>query len=111
MVGGFATSTELVQRVSSPRELKELAITADCYADGKNLGGIAVLQIAPRGEGPKWETSTQGLHRGSLRVEVPGEELVGLREFDVRILLRSTSGVEQGKKACATVDHLTVHAR
>jgi hypothetical protein len=88
-----------------------LVVTADCYADGKNLGGFAVLQIAPRDEDPKWESSTQGLHRGPLRVEVPGEELAGLREFDVRILLRSTSGVEHGEKACATVDHLSVHAK
>ncbi len=70
-----------------------------------------MLQIAPRDNNPKWETSTQGLHRGPPRVEVPGEELVGLREFDVRVLLRSTSGVEHFKKACATVDHLTIHAR
>lgn len=111
MVGGYATSAELVQRISSPRELKELAITADCYADGKNLGGSAVLRIAPRGEEPKWETSTQGMHRGPLRVEVPGEELAGLREFDVRILLRSGSGVEHGERACATVNDLSIHAR
>ncbi len=111
MVGGYATSTELVQRVLSPRELKELAVTADCYADGKNLGGFAALQIAPRGEDPKWETSTQGLHRGPLRVEVPSGQLTGLREFDIRVLLRSTSGVEHGEKACVTLDHLTVRGR
>jgi hypothetical protein len=111
MVGGYATSTELLQRVSSPRELEELIVTADCYADGMNLGGSAVLQIAPRDENPRWETSTQGLHRGPLRVEVPGAELAGLREFDVHVLLRSTSGVEHGEKACATVSQLSIQAK
>ena len=111
MVGGYATSTELVQRVSSSRRLKELAVTADCYADGKNLGGSAVLQVAPRGRAPKWQVSTKGRHRGSLRLEVPSEELDGLQEFDVSILLKSNSGVEHGEKACATMDHLSVYAR
>ena len=100
-----------MQRVSSPRELKQLAVTVDCYADGKNLGGLAALQIAPRDEDPKWETSTQGLHRGPLQVEVPSEELAGLQEFDIRILLRSTSGVEHGEKACATLDELSVRGK
>jgi hypothetical protein len=83
----------------------------DCYADGKNLGGTAVLQIAPRDGSPKWETCTNGLHRGPLQVEVPDEELAGLRDFDVHVLLKSNSGVEHGEKACATVDHLSVRAR
>lgn len=111
MVGGYATSTELVQRISSPRELKELAVTVDCYADGKNLGGAAVLQIAPRDGSPTWETGTQGLHRGPLEVEVPAKDLAGLRDFDVRVLLKSNSGVEHGEKACATVDRLTVRSK
>ena len=32
MVGGYATSTELLQRFFSPRPLKDLVVTADCYA-------------------------------------------------------------------------------
>ncbi|MBC8876611.1 MAG: hypothetical protein H8E44_44855 [Planctomycetes bacterium] len=111
MVGGYATATEIVQRVSSSRELKELAVTADCYADGKNLGGSAMLRVAPRGAAPKWQVSTKGRHRGPLRLEVPSEEFDGLQEFDVSILLKSNSGVEHGEKACATVDRLSVHAR
>ena len=35
--GGTATSTHLVQRVNSPRPLKELVVTANCYADSQNL--------------------------------------------------------------------------
>lgn len=111
MVGGYATSTELLQRVSSPKELRALAVTVDCYADGKNLGGTAILQISPRDGDPKWEVSTQGLHRGALVLEVPNDELAGLRDFDVRVLLKSNSGVAHGRKACATVDHLSVRAR
>ncbi len=111
MVGGYASSTELLQRVSSPRELTELAVTVDCYADGKNLGGTAVLQIAPRDSDPKWKVSTQGLHRGVLQLEVPKEELSGLREFDIRVLLKSNSGVEHSEKACATLDNLSIHAK
>ena len=47
MVGGYATSTELLQRFSSPRPLKELVVTADCYADGKNLGGQSHVAGCP----------------------------------------------------------------
>ena len=111
MAGGYATSTELVQRISSPREVKELAVTADCYADNRNLGGSAVLQIAARGAPAKWQVSTQGLHRGPLRLDVAPAELNGLREFDVRLVLRSTSGVEGGQRACATVQRLQIDAK
>lgn len=110
MVGGYATSTELLQRFSttSSRPLKRLVVTADCFADGKNLGGQVVLQVAPRGAKPQWQATTQGLHRGPLQVDVPPGELGDLREFDVRVLLRSASGVEHGTKACATLHALRV---
>jgi hypothetical protein len=111
MVGGHATSTELTQRVSSSRPLEQLVVTADCYADGKNLGGQAVLQVAPRGAKPKWQAGTQGRHQGALRVEIPPSELGDLQEFDVRVVLRSSSGVEQGAKACATLQALKVEGR
>ena len=111
MGGGYATSTELLQRFSSPRPLKELVVTADCYADGKNLGGQIMLQVAPRGAKPNWHAVTQGLHRGPLQVTVPTSELGGLQEFDLRVVLRSSSGVEHGTKACATLRALTVEGR
>jgi hypothetical protein len=111
MVGGYATSTELLQRFSSPRPMTELVITADCYADGSNLGGKAVLQVSTRGADPKWEVATSGLHRGALKLEIPPAELGDLREFDVRVLLRSNSGVEHGSKACATLRSLTVNGK
>jgi len=111
MVGGYATSTQLLQRFSSPRPLKELVVTADCYADAKNLGGQAVVQVAPRGAEPKWQTATLSLHSGPLRVEISADEIGDLQEFDVRIVLRSTSGVEHGSKACATLHSLSVEGR
>jgi hypothetical protein len=111
MVGGYATSTELLQRFSSPRPLKELVVTADCYADGKNLGGQAVVQVGPRDSEPKWQIASQGLHKGHLRVEIPADEINDLQQFDVRVVLRSTSGVEQGTKACATLRSLLVQGR
>ena len=86
-------------------------VTADCYADGKNLGGQAVLQVAPRGVKPKWQAATQGLHRGPLIVEVPPSQIEDLQEFDVRVLLQSSSGVEHGTKACATLRALKVEGR
>jgi len=111
MVGGYATSTELVQRVSSPRPLEKLVVTADCYADGKSLGSQVMLQVAPWGAEPKWQAGTQGVHRGPLQVEVPSKDLGDLQEFDVRVQLRSTSGVEHGQKACATLRALKVEGR
>lgn len=111
MVGGFATSTEILQRFSSPERLSELTVVVDCYADGQNLGGQAVLELAPRGAEPRWQVATQGLHQGPLTLEVPPDELGDLREFDVRIVLRSTSGVEQGSKACATLQMLSIKGK
>jgi hypothetical protein len=111
MVGGYATSTELLQRFSSPRPLKELVVTADCYADGNNLGGRAVLQVGPRDSEPKWQTASQGLLNGPLRLEIPADDIGDLRQFDVRVVLRSTSGVEHGSKACATLRSLIVRGK
>jgi hypothetical protein len=109
--GGTATSTLLMQRISSPRPLKELAVIADCYADAPNLGGSVTLSIAPRQGQPRWSTSTQGRHNGPLQLKVPSEELAGLRDFDVHVLLSSNSGVEHGDKACATLNRIRVDAR
>jgi hypothetical protein len=63
-----------------------------------NLGGQVVLQVAPRGAEPKWQAATEGLHRGPLQVEVPPNELGSLQEFDVQILLRSSSGSNTAPK-------------
>ena len=82
--GGFPTTTHLLQRVSSPDPLKQLVVTADCHADGTNLGGAVILSVALRGEKPKWETRTEGLHNGPLRLEIPAIDLAQLREFDVQ---------------------------
>jgi hypothetical protein len=41
----------------------------------------------------------------------PVAELGDLREFDVRVVLRSTSGVEHGSKACATLRSLKVNGK
>ncbi len=109
--GGYATSVRLVQRVSAPQPLKQLAVMADCYADGKNLGGGVTVQVAPRNGKPRGGTSSRDVHNGPLRLEVPPKELAGLKEFDVHIVLSSTSGVEDGNKACATLRGLSIQAK
>ena len=109
--GGTATSLRLVQRVYSPRPLKDLVVTANCYADGQNLGGAVTLAVGPRDAQPRWSIGTQGLHNGPLSLVVPREELAGVQEFDVHVALSSTSGVEQGDKACATLSGLSVRAK
>ena len=81
------------------------------YADGKNLGGRAVLQVGPRDSEPKWQIASQGLLKGPLRVEIRADEIGDSRQFDVRVVLRSTSGVEHGSKACATLRSLIVRGR
>jgi hypothetical protein len=111
MVGSSSTRTHLVQRVSSPRQLKALMVTADCYADGENLGGRVRLQVAPRGGKPISETSTSGIHRGLLRLEIPKEQMAGLQEFDVHVMLESNSGVERGSQPCATLSGLSIQAK
>jgi hypothetical protein len=109
--GGTATSTRLIQRVSSPRPLKELKVSADCYADAPSLGGSVTLSIAPRQGEPRWSVTSQGRHDGPLSVEVPAAELKGLQEFDVHVTLSSSSGVEQGNKACASLKGIRIRAK
>lgn len=111
MVGGHATSMQLLQNFVSPRPLKELVVTAEVSADAKNLGGHAVIQVGPRGEEPKGQIASTGLHHGPLSVKIDADELDDLKEFDVRAVLRSTSGVEQGTKACAALHSLRVEGR
>jgi hypothetical protein len=111
MVGGYATSTQITQRLSSPKRLQQLIVTSDCYADGKNLGGQAVVQVAPQGGEPIAEVASKGLHNGPLRLEIPGIEIGDQREFDIRVVLRSTSGVEHGSKACASLRSLRIEGK
>ncbi len=109
--GGTATSTRLVQRISSPRALKELTVIADCYADAANLGGSVTLSVAPRHGAGRWSTTSQGRQNGPLQLKVPADQLAGMRDFDVHVLLSSSSGVEQGDRACATLSRIAVNAR
>ncbi|NUQ62183.1 MAG: hypothetical protein HUU20_06830 [Pirellulales bacterium] len=111
MKGGYATSTKLLQRVSSPQPLGQLVVAADCDADGKNLGGSVALGVGPRGEEPKWEVRTEARHSGPLQLEIPSAELAQLRDFDVHVKLHSSSGVEGDDRACATVRGLSIHAK
>ena len=116
MVGGYPTSAHVVQRINSPREVQELNVAVDCYANAENLGGSATLQVAPRGQKPRWETSSAQksqtpFRHGTLNVRVPPEELKGLREFDVHVRLGSTSGVEGQDRACATLQGLRIRAK
>ena len=110
--GGYGSSTHLVQRFSIAQQpLKTLAVTADCYADSPNFASKVILRMGPRGEEPKWETETQGIHRGPLKLEIPAAELEALKEFDVHVVLDSRSGVELGDKACATLKALSIQAK
>lgn len=109
--GGTATATRIVQRMSAPRPLSELAVMADCYADAPNLGGSITLSIASRDGQPRWQAMTQGRHDGILTLNVPVEQLEGLRDFDVHVQLSSGSGVEQGDKACAILRRLRIEAK
>jgi hypothetical protein len=109
--GGHAISTKVLQRVSAPRPMKELTVTANVMANSTDLGGRATLKIGPRGGEPKWTASTMGRHNGPLTLVVPSDELQELTELDVIVELHSTSGVEQGAKACATLDSLSIRAR
>ena len=111
MKGGFATSTQLVQRISSPQPLKQLVVTADFSANGPNLGGSITLSVGPRGEKPKWDVQTQRVHNGHLRLEVPAGERGSLQDFDVHVTLHSNSGDENGDKACVTLSKLTIQAK
>ena len=109
--GGYAISTKVLQRVSAPRTMKELSVTANLMANSTDLGGAATLKIGPRGGELKWTASTMGRHNGPLTVVVPSDELQDFSEVDVVVELRSTSGVEQGARACATLNRLSIRAR
>ena len=109
--GGYAISTKVLQRVSTPRPMKELTVTANVMANSTDLGGTATLKIGPRGGEPKWAVSTKGRHNGPLTLVVPSDELPEFTELDVIVELHSTSGVEQGAKACATLENLSIRAR
>ncbi len=118
MVGGFPTSTHLLQRLTAPRELKELSIAINVSANTKDLGGHVDLQVAPRGQKVRWKTSTDdylknsgGIYGDWLPLPIPAGELRSGREFDIHIKLRSTSGVEGGPNACAAVSGLKVRAK
>ncbi len=117
--GGYPVSNTIVQRFSSPHPLKELKVSVDGYANSTDLGGQLILKVAPRDGKPLWSTGSKGRHKGRLTLRIPTEELTGasaklrdgLQHFDVRVTLRSTSGVENGPKACATFDAIHVRAR
>ena len=58
----------------------------------------------------KLETQSGRAIRGSLvyRFEIPKTDFPKLQEFDVHITLHSSSGVEHGDKACATLRALSI---
>ena len=117
--GGFAISGQLLQRFSAGRRLKQLTVQVNGYANGPDLGGGMVVEIAPRGGKAIWKAAAKGRHSGPLVLEVPAKDLVGasarvpdgLQDFDVRVTLTSVSGVEQGEKACATLNAISIRAK
>ena len=96
-----------------------MAVSVDGFANSTDLGGQLSVEVAPRNGKPLWSTHSQGRHKGRLTLTVPSAELTGdsaklrdsLQDFDVRVVLRSTSGVENGPKACATFDGIHIRAR
>jgi len=63
----------------------------------------------------RWDTSTDeywedrgSVYNGWLSLEVPPAQVKSLHDFDVHIILRRTSGVENGDKACAEVSALRI---
>ena len=110
--GGSAISTSVLQRVSAPKILKNLEVSVNCYANSPDLGGSITLAVTPRGQKKlKWTVRTVGRHGGWLTLKVPTKQLAGLRHFDVHVLLHSSSGVEQGSKACASVSALRIRGK
>ncbi len=117
--GGTTLGGSLTQRFTSPRALKELEVKIRGYANGPDLGGSLTLEVAPRGQAPIWRLRSQGRHSGPMTIKIPTEDLTGdrsrvsggLTDFDVRVTLHSASGVEQGQKACATLDSLSIRGR
>ena len=53
-----ASSVHLVQRITAPREIKELVVAVDGKVHSKSLGGHLDLGVAPRGQAIRWKTST-----------------------------------------------------
>ncbi|MBB75855.1 MAG: hypothetical protein CMJ75_15215 [Planctomycetaceae bacterium] len=117
--GGYPVTATALQRFSSPRPLQQLRVTLDCYANAPDLGGTLVLQIAPRDQAALWSIESSPRHHGPLILDIPAEALqgaaakvpAGLTAFDVRVVLRSLSGVEGGDRACASFGRLSIHAR
>ena len=113
----FAATADLflaakwIARAKRRQPNRQLVVTADCSANGPDLGGSITLSVGPRGEKPKWDVQSQGVHNGPLRLEVPAGELGSLQDFDVHMMLHSSSGVENGDKACATLSKLTIQAK
>ena len=117
-LGPGVSSTRLIQRVSSPSDLKELSVSVSGEANTTDLGGRLDLGVAPRGGEVRWQTRTEdlldrtgGRFRGELTLTVPPEELESLRDFDVHVTLRSTSGLEGGGTACASVWSLKIRGK
>ena len=110
--GGYVVQTTVTQRFQSPKPLKELHIETSGYANRAQLGGHLVVEVIPKGSPkPKWKQDSPDRFHGSMTLKVPPKELNGLKEFVVRYRLISTSGVEQGKKACATLERIRIRGR
>ncbi len=105
-VKGTTASTHLLQRFSTEEPIKQLYIDVNCFADEPNLGGSVSLQLAPRGQAPQWTVTTHGVHQGRLRLEVSGDELQTLTDFDLHITLKSKSGVDSNMQPCAKVESI-----
>ena len=111
-VAGRPVTTEVRQRITSPREMKELTVAVNCHANSRDLASSVRLAVAPRGEPPRWTLQTSGpVHRGELALTVPPEDLEDLRDFDVQVRLHSGSGVEGGKRAAAALRSLSIRGR
>ena len=107
----------VVQRVSTSQQLKHLKVSIDASSD-LNLGGHVELGVAPRGQAIHWKTSTDERlagenqrYSGWLPLDLPAEEVADVRDFDVHIILRGTSGVKGSDKPCAGVSGLKVEGK
>ncbi len=106
---GSGSSVHLVQSVQSPGEMKGLTVSASAYANARSLGGGVELGVGPRGGPVRW-SMTAGDQEDWLDLSIPVAQLAGLRDFDVHITLKSTSGVDMGDTAPATVTALKIRA-
>ena len=107
----------VVQRISAPQQLKQFKVSIDVSID-LDLGGHVVLGVAPHGQEIRWETGTDerlaGEDRrygGWLPLDLPAEEVAHVRDFDVHIILRGTSGVKGSDKPCAGVSGIKVEGK